>query len=75
MVNHHHYLQHEGKRMPYKVNKTDEEWRQLLSAEQYEVMRHKGTEPPFTGPSSQERTDPTAQKGGTSTDNPTPKRL
>ena len=35
--------------MPYKVNKTDEEWRQLLSAEQYEVTRHKGTEPPFSG--------------------------
>ena len=35
--------------MPYKVNKTDEAWRQLLSTEQYEVTRHKGTEPPFSG--------------------------
>ncbi len=35
--------------MPYKVNKTDEEWRQLLSREQYEVTRHKRTEPPFSG--------------------------
>jgi peptide-methionine (R)-S-oxide reductase len=35
--------------MQYKVNRTDEEWRQLLSTQQYEVTRHKGTEPPFSG--------------------------
>ena len=29
--------------------KTDEEWRQVFTPEQYEVMRKKGTEPPFTG--------------------------
>jgi peptide-methionine (R)-S-oxide reductase len=35
--------------MSEKVEKTDEEWRQLLTREQYEVTRRKGTERPFTG--------------------------
>jgi peptide-methionine (R)-S-oxide reductase len=32
-----------------KVTKTDAEWRQLLTTEQYHVMREKGTERAFTG--------------------------
>ncbi|MEO7802900.1 MAG: peptide-methionine (R)-S-oxide reductase MsrB [Actinomycetota bacterium] len=32
-----------------KINKSDEEWKKELSAEQYEVLRKKGTERPFTG--------------------------
>jgi peptide-methionine (R)-S-oxide reductase len=32
-----------------RVEKTDAEWRQELSEEQYRVLRQKGTEAPFTG--------------------------
>jgi len=35
--------------MSTKIEKSDEQWRQELSPEQYEVLRRKGTEPPFTG--------------------------
>ncbi|MCH7765347.1 MAG: peptide-methionine (R)-S-oxide reductase MsrB [Acidobacteria bacterium] len=35
--------------MKSKLHKTEKEWRELLTAEQFTVCRRKGTEPAFTG--------------------------
>ncbi len=33
----------------YEVNKTEEQWRQALSPDQFQILREKGTERPGTG--------------------------
>src|SRR4051795_13555399 len=35
--------------MEAKVEKSEDEWREQLTPEEYEVLRRHGTEPPFTG--------------------------
>ena len=35
--------------MTKKIFKSDEEWRQILSNDQYSICRQKGTEPAFSG--------------------------
>lgn len=35
--------------MPEKIKKTDDEWRELLTEEQFKVLRERGTETPNSG--------------------------
>jgi len=38
-----------------KIRMSDDEWKKKLTSEQYEVLRHEGTEPPFTSPLNEEK--------------------
>src|SRR5713226_7314357 len=42
-------MERKGVAMTEKVEKTDQEWRQQLSPEEFQVTRQKGTEQAFTG--------------------------
>lgn len=48
----------------FPVQKSDEEWRRRLTADQYQVLRHHATERPFTSPLNQEKRDGTFQCAG-----------
>lgn len=39
----------------FEVTHTDAEWRKLLDARQYDVLRRQGTEPPFSSPLDHEK--------------------
>ena len=39
----------------FEVTHSDAEWRELLTAEQYDVLRHEGTERPYTSPLNHEK--------------------
>lgn len=45
----HNLAQKRAMNKKYGVNKTEEEWKQQLSPEEYYVLRQKGTERPYTG--------------------------
>jgi peptide-methionine (R)-S-oxide reductase len=54
--------------MSNKVSKTDDEWKQELSPEQYRVLREKGTERAFTGEYDKAKVDGTYRCAGCGTE-------
>jgi peptide-methionine (R)-S-oxide reductase len=49
-------LRHRLEGMAYQVTKSEDEWRQELSPDEYRVLREAGTERPFTGEYTDEKT-------------------
>jgi peptide-methionine (R)-S-oxide reductase len=46
-----------------KVKRTEQEWRERLSPDRYQVLREQGTEPPFTGAYTYSKQDGTYHCG------------
>lgn len=46
-----------GEQAADKLNLSDDEWKKRLTPEQYDILRHEGTEPPFTSPLNKEKRD------------------
>lgn len=42
---------------PVRIHRSEQEWREKLTPAQYEVLRRKGAEPPFTGRYVREKRD------------------
>ena len=38
-----------GRKLEFEINKTEEEWKEILTPEQFRILRKKGTERAFTG--------------------------
>ena len=49
--------------MTTNVNKSDDQWREQLTPERYEVLRRQGTEPPFSGEYTYSKEDGTYRCG------------
>ncbi len=49
---------------PRRVEKSDSDWREQLAPAQYEVLRHKATEPAFSGPYFDEKRQGTYRCAG-----------
>ena len=46
---------HAAEHETFEINHSDSEWRSLLSPTQYDVLRHEGTERPFSSPLDHEK--------------------